>query len=166
VAVNAFLSFFDKANGESTLRGRERGVELHGWDWEIEAATSWTKGGGASVGKPVPGAMRWQHDFDASSPTIMAYICTGKSFPKVQLDILRPTAAGAAAAYVSVLMEGVFITKVSNSLTEEGGVAQGIEMVFKTIKIDYTTQDPKGGRGSSVATFNWDIPSGTVSPSA
>ena len=165
MAVNAFLSFFDKANGESTLRGRERWVELHGWDWEIEAATSWTKGGGASVGKPVPGAMRWQHDFDASSPAIMGHICTGRAFPKVQIDIVRPTATGAASPYISVTMEGVFITRVANSLTETGKVAQSVEIVFKTIRIDYRAQDPKGG-ATPPATFNWDIPAGTASPSA
>jgi type VI protein secretion system component Hcp len=44
MAVNAFLSFFDKADGESTQKGKEKWIEIQGWDWEVEAS-SWTKGG-------------------------------------------------------------------------------------------------------------------------
>ena len=55
MAVNAFVSFFDKADGESIQKGKEKWIEIQGWDWGVEAETSWTKGGGASVGKPVPG---------------------------------------------------------------------------------------------------------------
>lgn len=57
MAVNAFVSFFDKADGESIQKGKEKWVEIQGWDWEVEADTSWTKGGGASVGKPNPGKL-------------------------------------------------------------------------------------------------------------
>ena len=61
MAVNAFITFFDKADGESTQKGKKNWVEIQAWDWEIEAETSWTKGGGASVGKPNPGKMSWEH---------------------------------------------------------------------------------------------------------
>ena len=165
MAVNAYLSFFDSADGESIVKGREKWVEIQGWDWEIEAESSWTKGGGASVGKPQPGAMRWVHQFDLASPKIMGYMCTGKAFPKVQLDVLRPSSTGVTTPFFAALMEGAYITKVSTSGSEEGNVLQVVEMVFESIKVDYTTQSPKGGAGVK-ATFNWDIPAGTASPSA
>ena len=50
MAVNAFLKFSNSAEGESRQKGFEKWIELQGWDWEIEAESSWTKGGGASVG--------------------------------------------------------------------------------------------------------------------
>lgn len=165
MAVNAYLSFFDKANGESLVKGHERWVELQGWDWEVEAESSWTKGGGASVGKPKPGAMHWVHNYDSASPAILAYVCTGKSFPKVQIDVLRSGTAGVQPPYFSVLLEGAYVTKVSMSLADAGRILQSVEMVFKTIKIEYRAQDPKGGVGSA-SVFNWDIPAGTASPSA
>ena len=84
MAVNAFVSFFDKADGESIQKGKEKWIEIQGWDWEVEAETSWTKGGGASVGKPNPGKMNFEHYFDTSSTVILGYICTGKAFPKVR----------------------------------------------------------------------------------
>jgi type VI secretion system Hcp family effector len=166
MAVSAFLTFFDKADGESFQKGKEKWIELQGWDWEIEAETSWTKGGGASVGKPNPGKMNWEHYFDASSTVIMGYICSGKAFPKVELQMMKTTGKASPETYFTMTMEGAFITKVSNSGTEEGNVVQKVEMVFKTVKIEYKPQNNKDGTLGAVKTYNWDIPAGTASPSA
>jgi len=166
MAVNAFVSFFDKADGESIQKGKEKWVEIQGWDWEVEAETSWTKGGGASVGKPNPGKMSIKHYFDTSSTVILGYICTGKAFPKVQLQLMKTTGKGSLETYFTMTMEGAFITKVTNNGTEEGSVAQKVEMVFKTVKIEYKPQNSKDGTLGAVKTYNWDIPAGTASPSA
>ncbi len=164
--VNAFVSFFDKADGESIQKGKEKWVELQGWDWEVEADTSWTKGGGASVGKPNPGTINFQHLFDASSTVLLGYICTGKPFPKVQLEMMKTTGKGSPETYFTMSMEGVFITKVSNSGTEDGIVMQKVEMVFRTVKIEYKQQDAKTTMLGMIKTYTWDIPAGTASPSA
>ena len=166
MAVNAYLSFFDKADGESAAKGREKWIEIQEWDWEVEAESSWTKGGGASVGKPRPGALRWVHRFDLASPKILGYICTGKAFPKLELQMMKTTGKGSPETYFTMSMEGAFITKVSNSGTEEGNVVQKVELVFKTVKIEYKPQDNKTGSLLATKTYNWDIPAGTASPSA
>jgi type VI secretion system Hcp family effector len=166
MAINAFISFFDKADGESIQKGKEKWVEIQGWDWEVEAESSWTKGGGASVGKPNPGKMNFQHRFDTASTVILGYICSGKAFPKCELQMTKTTGKGVPQTYFTMTMEGAFITKVSNSGTEEGNITQRVEMVFKTVKIEYTAQDNKTGSLGTVMTYNWDIPAGTVSPSA
>ena len=166
MAVNAFVSFFDKADGESIQKGKEKWIEIQGWDWEVEAETSWTKGGGASVGKPNPGKLNFEHYFDTSSTVILGYICTGKAFPKVELQMMKTTGKGSPETYFTMTMEGAFITKVSNSGTEEGNVVQKVEMVFKTVKIEYKPQDNKTGTLGAAKTYNWDIPAGTASPSA
>ena len=166
MAVNAFMSFFDKADGESIQKGKEKWIEIQGWDWEIEAESSWTKGGGASVGKPNPGKMNFEHYFDTASTVIMGYICTGKSFPKTELQMMKTTGKGSPETYFTMTMEGAYITKVANSGTEEGNVTQKVEMVFKTVKIEYKMQDNKTGSLTAPKTYNWDIPAGTASPSA
>jgi type VI protein secretion system component Hcp len=63
-------------------------------------------------------------------------------------------------------MEGCFMTKVSNSGTEEGNVVQKVEMVFKTVRIEYKPQDNKTGKLGAGKVFNWNIPEGTASPTA
>ena len=61
MANNAFISFFDKADGESIQKGKEKWIEINSWNWEVQAESSWTKGGGASVGKPNPGKISFEH---------------------------------------------------------------------------------------------------------
>ena len=171
MAVNAFISFFDKADGESAQKGKEKWIEIQGWDWEIEAETSWTKGGGASVGKPNPGKMNWEHYFDRSSCTLLQYICSGAAFDEVELRMFKGTGGPSISSNVffKMVMKGAFITKVSNSATEEGNVAQKIEMVFKEVKIDYsmqedgTKQGQKAGMLKPAGSYGWDIPGGKVS---
>ena len=164
--ANVFISFFDKAEGESSQKGKEKWVEIQNWSWDVEAESSWTKGGGASVGKPNPGRMNFGHRFDTSSIVILGYICTGKAFPKVELQMMKTAGRGTPETYFTMTMEGVFITKASNVGTEDGIVLQQVEMVFKTVKIDYKAQDNRTGAFAAIKTFNWDIPAGTASPSA
>ena len=165
MAVNAFLSFFTKVDGESIQKGKEKWIEIQGWDWEVEAETSWTKGGGASVGKPNPGRMTFEHYFDTSSTVVLGFICTGKAFPKAEVQMMKTTGKGSPETYFTMTMEGIFLTKVSQSGTEQGNVVQKVEMVFKTVKIEYKAQQKDGSLGAG-RTFNWDIPAGTASPSA
>jgi len=166
MTINAFMSFFDKADGESIQKGKEKWVEIQAWDWEVEAETSWTKGGGATVGKPNPGKLNWEHFFDTSSTVLMGYICTGKAFPKAELQVMKTTGSAQPETYLTVSMEGCFLTKVSLLGTEDGRVKQRIEMVYKTIKVEYKPQNLKTGALGAGRTFNWDIPAGTASPSA
>ncbi len=164
MATNAFITFFDMAAGESNLKGKEKWIEIQGWDWEVESETSWTKGGGASVGKPNPGKLNFEHRFDTSSTAFLGYICTGKAFPKAQLEMTKASSInGIPQTYFTMAMEGIYITKVSNSGTEDGLIAQKIEMVFKTVRIDYRAQNEKDGSLGVPKTFTWDIPAGSAS---
>jgi len=168
-ALNAFMQI-GEAEGECKQKPYDLPkpwIEIQGWDWEVEAETSWTKGGGAAVGKPSPGKMNWEHTFDRSSNTILAYICTGKSFPEVRLEMAKSTGTKGRLPFFTVLMTEAFITKVNQSATEEGNVLQKVEMVFKTIEIQYSQQglNPTNpGSLQNVGTFKWDIPAGEASP--
>ncbi len=166
MAINAFLSFFDKADGESVQKGKEKWVEIMHWAWDVQADTSWTKGGGASVGKPNPGRFSFGHRFNRSSIPILGYICSGKAFPKVELQLTQAGAKGAPETYFTLTLEGVFITAASHSGDEQGGVTQSVEMVFKAIRIDYKMQDKSSGGFVVTKPFTWDVPAGKAEPSA
>lgn len=166
MAVNAFITFFDKAQGESIQKGKERWVEVLGWTWDIAADSSWTRGGGASVGKPNPGKFVFEHAFDTASIVLMGYICTGKAFPKVELQLTKAGRAASPVTWFTMSLEGVFVTAVGNSGAADGPVTQRVEMVFKTVKIEYKPEDRATGAFGTASTFTWDIPAGTASPSA
>jgi len=170
--LNALMKI-SSAAGECKLDGFKDWIEIQSWDWEVEAETSWTKGGGASVGKPNPGKLNFEHYFDKSSPVIIRYICSGASFDTVELRMFKGTGqgthTGAANQFFTMQMEGAFITKVNQSATEEGNVLQKVEMVFKKVTITYKAQED-GGEGKSAKagtpgapiSVGWDIPGGKV----
>lgn len=160
-----FLTFFDQADGESVVKGKEKWVELDSFGFGIEAETSWTKGGGASVGKPNPGKLIIQKNLDTSSSVIYGYICTGKSFPKVEFQAQKTTGKGVPETYLTFTMEGVFVTSVQNQVGTDGIARETLSFVYKTIKMEYKPQDPKSGLLGAPKIFNWDIPAGTASPS-
>ena len=165
-ALNAFMKI-GKANGESKQKGFENWIELQSWDWEVEAETSWTKGGGASVGKPSPGKMSWEHSWDRSSSVILGYICTGTAFEKIYLTMCKSTGSSTRVPFFRVEMREAFITKVTQSATDEGNVLQKVEMVFKSIAIEYSQQGidkAKPGGLQVVNQFSWDIPAGKAQP--
>jgi type VI secretion system Hcp family effector len=167
MAVNTFISFFDKANGESTLKGKENWVEVFSWDWEVEAETSYTSStGGTAVGKPRPGVLRFDHKYDTASHVILGYLCNGRAFPKMQLQMMKTAVGGVPVTYFTMDLEGVFITKVSNSSNDDGNVLQSVEIVFKTVKIDYRPFIPATGALGPDRIFSWDIPAGTALPNA
>src|SRR6478609_2938506 len=122
MAINAFISFFDKANGESIQRGKENWVEIQGWDWEVEAATAFSHGGGASAGRVKPGDFNFQHLFDKSSAVILAYLCSGRRFPQIELHVTRVAGDGNAETYFTMTMDDVILTRVSNIGTAEGSI--------------------------------------------
>ena len=161
-ALNAFMEI-DGAQGESRQEGFTGQIELQSWEWEVEAESSWTKGSGAAVGKPVPGKMSWEHYWDKSSHKLLQYICGGKSFETVTVRMCKSVGSGTPQAYWWAVMKGVFITKVNQSATEEGNVAQKVEMVFKRIDVFYKEQDNLKGNLLPEVTMYWDISAGKSS---
>jgi type VI secretion system secreted protein Hcp len=176
MALNAVLMLFNSedtgdmkstaTNGESKLAGDYKGwIELQGWDWEVESESSWTKGGGASVGKPNPQKMTWEHYFDKSSCKLLEFMCKGQAFPRAELHMLKSAKAGnnvGQVPYFKMAMLGTFITKVSNSATEEGNVLQKVEMVFKDVAFHYRPQKDEDGSLDAQIEFGWNIPSGVT----
>ena len=161
MALNALLQI-SNATGECKQKAYPGWIELQGWDWEVECESSWTKGGGASVGKPNPGKMNWEHYFDSSSTTLLQYMCSGQAFKTVTLIMQKATGAKGQQVFFQMDMQGAFITKVSNNATEEGNVVQKVEMVFKDVFFTYKQQEDQTGQLIKEKTFGWNIPEGTL----
>src|SRR5689334_4973384 len=174
---NAFICFDGVKAGESlhkTNPGKDGWFEITDWSWDIEADTSYLKGGGAAVGKPAPAALSFSRPYDLSSPEIMSRIVKGTHFPNVHIVMLKQTGGGEGERYFGITMQEAFITKVSSKGGEDGAVTQDVEMVFKKCAISYLPQlsnndyahgDVKGEPGQLGKTprpFTWDIGGMTV----
>jgi type VI secretion system Hcp family effector len=168
MALNALIKISNAA-GESKVPEHLGWIEIQGWDWEVEADTSWTKGGGASVGKPSPGKMNFEHYFDTSSCNILRNIFSGRSFDSIELRMFKgtgkmnvdPKNKSGQQMFFKMIMADAFITKVTNNATDEGNVVQKVEMVFKEVKFWYRPQLDNGSLGNENE-VSWDIPAGKV----
>ena len=83
-AADTFL-LVPGAPGDVTEKAHSGWIRVATVDWEVEAESSWTKGGGASVGKPNPGKLRLTLPSGPWSTAFFRAIGTGKT-----LDVSSP----------------------------------------------------------------------------
>ena len=128
------------------------GEEVRTLDFQINAASSWTKGGGASVGKPNPASLIIKKSNNKSTSDFLKSIGQGKSFPEIIFEYYDT----ANKLYYSITLTNVFLTQL-NWLTPECPTCLKLELqvgfVFKT----YKTFDVASGMK-----VTWDIPAGTL----
>lgn len=160
--AGAFLSFGDAAPGESTQKGHERAIELIDWSWGADAESSWAHGGGAAVGRPSPREFHWTHNYDAASVSLLRALGSGRSIPRAELQVVRG-GDGGSRPFLTAVMTDVLVTAIGVSGDAQARVVEAVSMVFKTIQIDYSAQDAKGGLATPLE-ISWDIPAGRVSP--
>lgn len=123
------------------------------FSWVVTADSSWTKGSGASVGKPSPGAIRFTKLIDPSSIPTLKNITTGASYPSAVFTVSFGKGNGASTMVYE--MQELFATNVTQSAAD-GLVTEDVSFVFKAVKWTFT--DSAG----NVTTGSWDIPSGAV----
>jgi type VI secretion system secreted protein Hcp len=157
---NAFICFDDTIKTGESLHeshpGSKGWIEISDWSWDIEADTSFLKGGGASVGKPTPGTLSFSHYYDLASPVIMTRIVQGTHFKNAHIVMLKQTGGEKGEVYFGLDLSEVFITKVSSKGGEDGSVTQDVECVFKIAAIGYKKQKSDGSLDKQVD-FVWDI---------
>jgi type VI secretion system secreted protein Hcp len=145
--------------GDSTDKSHPGEIVLTSYTLGVTAESSWTKGGGASVGKPNPGELQFTMDVNRSLPAILHHITTGKAAVKAVLTV-RNDAAGNKAGfeYVKYAFEGMFFTSVGQGLNGAGRAVGAVSAVYKTFRME--TFAP--GSPTPVSCIYWNIPEGTA----
>lgn len=145
--------------GDAIAKGHERWIRVTSLDWNVEAASSWTKGGGASVGKPDPGVIEFIVPTGTWSQHFMRKIGLGRSEANVVIDAV----ASDGRPLYRMSLEGFFVTQYRLATLPATPLPQDyINGVFKKVKVEYYST---GADGKLVTTFfEWDIPAGTVVP--
>lgn len=145
--------------GDSTAKGHEGWLRVSSLEWEVQAATSWTSGSGASVGKPIPGKVKLTLPTGVWSQHFVRMITLGKALPKVTIDA---TASDGRPLYRATA-EGMFVTDYGIASLAASPLPQdSLEFVFKILKIEYYAT---GTDGRLITTsFEWNVTTGTVTP--
>lgn len=145
--------------GDSTAKGHERWIRVSSLDWKMEANTSWTQGGGASVGKPMPDELQLVLPTGTWSQHFVRLIGLGKALPSVTFDAVSSD----GRPLYRITAEGFFVTQYRLASLPATPLPQDyIEGVFRKVRIEYYAT---GADGRVTTTFvEWDIPGGFVTP--
>ena len=162
-ADQMFLKFLPGSAGEilgdSTDAQHPGEIVVLSYSIGVEADSSWTKGGGASVGKPNPLDLQFTAAMNRSVPSILKYITTGSASPMAILT-LRSDIPGNRAGfeYAKYTFEDLFFTSVVQNLAGPGRAVSAVSAVYKTVQL----QQCAPGGPDAVSSVKWDIPAGTA----
>ena len=163
IADQMFMKFEGGCGGEilgdSTDPQHPNEVIISSYSVGVDADSSWTKGGGASVGKPNPGEFKFNMASNRALPRILNCITMGKSLVKVTLSVRTDDPPGPKLGfeYLKYTLEGTFFTAVDQASATERGLVS-VSMVYKTFKVQEFVQ----GAPNQTQCLLWDIPAGTA----
>ena len=163
VADEMFLKFVGGGEGDiiggSTDPQHLGELVLLSFDVQVDADSSWSRGGGASVGKPNPGKMNWEHSWDRSGPTILRYIATGTSAPSATLTVRSdPQGNKAGFEYAKYTFTNIFFTSIGQGLNGPGRAVSKGSFVYRTVRVEaFAPSNPV-----PLSCALWDVVAGTV----
>jgi len=141
--------------GESTVRGYENWIKIDDASWGMSADSSWTRGGGASVGKVMPDTFSWTQAMDRSVPYTLAAIASGKALPTATFEYVTQIDS-VPVTLMQMVMEAPFLTDLELA---DDTVSES--MVFKSIRQTVWSLD-KSGKVTKPVSFAWDFSTGKV----
>jgi type VI protein secretion system component Hcp len=93
--------------------------------WKAQAESSWTKGGGASIGKLALGELSFTMPADSTTSALWAKIVRGQSIASGTLAL---TADSSAAPYAKIALSTMFVTEITPR-TEKGVSVERVSLV-------------------------------------
>lgn len=102
----------------------------------VSTASSWTRGGGASVGKPSFQDLSVSRSVDDGSTALLRTVATGRVLPTATLTLCDPTACAATTTATYELTD-VLVTSVQQGASP---LQESITLAYKTLTLTRGTQ--------------------------
>lgn len=154
VADDMFLKYSDGIVGDSTDPQHLNEVVVLSFSLGVTADSSWTKGGGASVGKPNPGELQYTAAMNRSVPSIVKFIASGRPALSATLTVRDATFGKTPFEYAKYTFTGIYFTSVGEGLNGAGRALNAVSAVYKTVQVQQFT----AGNPVAVSCVIWDIP--------
>lgn len=149
-SASDYLLKYDGIEGESTLKGFEKHIEIASWSWGVSPAT--TGNGARLVGKACPSDVSLSKAVDKATPPLIAGAVGGSVSPTAILIGLRPGGGGGAPqVYLKIQMKNVMVSSYQTSGSSGGGTAMDAFSVrFQSAKVSYFPQNADGSVGKEI----------------
>jgi type VI secretion system secreted protein Hcp len=155
MAMDQFMKFTPKLEGESKDKKHGKEIDVLAWSWGMSNSGSAQMGGGAGAGKVSVQDLSFTKYVDSSSPAIMLACCNGKHYDEAFLTVRK--AGDTPVEYIKIKMTEVLVTSVSTGGSGgEDRITENVSLNFAKVHVDYTPQNDKGQPGTAIP-MSWDI---------
>jgi type VI protein secretion system component Hcp len=160
-ALAAAATFLQVPNapGKATDRQHAGWIPVESVDWTTTAATNWTSGAGASIGKPNPGPITLTMRTGPWSPAFLRAIATGTALDAGKPVVLEHVDPEGRPVYRMTFV-GFYVTKYQPTADGEHGAVDRVSAVFSAITLETFYLLPDGRPATNA--LRWNIPAGTV----
>ncbi len=139
-------------------------IEVSAPHFAVSAETSYLKGTGASIGKPIPTALSWTQSMDSSVPALANQMTAGKALGTAKFEFMRQTSPAGSripSPYMTITAKDALLTDLSYAFTPDEVPQVDASTVYKSIELAYQP-DSAGGKPGGTITTNWDVVTGKV----
>lgn len=142
--------------GDARDQGHEGWIDVSKLDWDVTAESSWITGGGASVGKPKPGAVKLTFATGPWSREFLRLITTGTGLTSIVIDNI----ASDGRPLYRVELKSFLVTRFRIGSAVAASPEDVVEGVFRNIHWDVYTVGTDGR--ITTTSLDWDVTTGTV----
>ncbi|HEY0942645.1 MAG TPA: type VI secretion system tube protein Hcp [Steroidobacter sp.] len=158
MAVDMFLEL-EGVKGESVDKVHKDKIDILAWSWGLSNTGTLHHGAGAGAGKANFQDISITKYIDAASPNLMLYCANGKHFGKGKLIVRK--AGETPLEYLVIDLTKVMVASYSTGGSGgEERLTENVTLNFAQVKVEYVTQNEKGGKGTPQA-FGWNIAENT-----
>ena len=142
-----FLKLSNNINGESADGDHANHIDVISWSWNASNSGSFHMGTGGGAGKASITDMNVVKNVDAASTELLKACMTGTHIDEAKLFVRK--AGAKPLEYMVITLSKVLITGVSHGGAQASDhLQETVGLNFAKMKVDYDTQNDKGGKGS------------------
>jgi type VI secretion system secreted protein Hcp len=141
-------------DGDVTVVGHEKEIELHSFQFSITNHVTLSSGGGSGAGMAQFSEIVVTKNMDKSSPLILLKTADGSHITQVDIFFVKTTSSG-SQTYLHYILQDVIISGYSVS---SGGdnPTESISLNFAKIQFAFIPTNPDGTAGSPIQ-VGWDL---------
>jgi type VI secretion system secreted protein Hcp len=152
---------FDGVEGEAQDKDHKGWTDLLTFNQALHQPGGGATGATRRRGDVVLEDINCTKELDKSSPKIAEAVCTGKVFPKVEIDLTASYTDAGRVTYYRYELKNVIVTSYSigGSGQAEDVPTEDFSLNFEEIKVTYTENDSKGKKKGNVE-YAWKVEEG------
>jgi type VI secretion system secreted protein Hcp len=152
---------FDGVEGEALDDKHKGWSDLASFSQSLHQPGSGQTGATRRRGDVIMDDIACSKELDKASPKIAESVCSGKVFPKVEIDLTASTTDKGRATYYKYELKNVLVTSysVSGAGQSEDVPHEDFGLNFEEIKVTYTENDSKGKKKGNVE-YSWKVEEG------